>query len=395
MSILQQWTTGMASGSYWNQRKINDSCLFFASDNTDILNKVVSTQLPNQVTGATDYFTVTGIGLNARYRTPDTAAYKTADSDYVFWKTDASESTCDGNRLVGYDFPRILVKYLNVAPYTILWIAILKPGVTVTNDMRDAFDLSVWWDNTFSFHGSLKGNKPLMQQYQWTPETVIPAILTDTSKTYAFFDFRDQTTITKDGSNRVSKVDDKSGSNNHLLQSGADAIKPISGVNGIVTNGTNQILKTASAAYVWPVSIYLVVRQITWTDADVLVAGYDANALFLIARTATPGYKVYTGNYSSLNNNLAVGEWSVVKIQVKDGSTPSKFQIDETAAVTDFFGTTAVPMNGISIGGDSNASLYGNGEFAVGCFCKGYLSSGDEAAIVNYLNPIRDYLNTL
>jgi hypothetical protein len=157
---------------YWTQQKINDNCLFFASHSTDLLSKVVATQLANQVTGATDYFTVTGTGLNARYRTPNTAPYKAADTDYVFWKTDASESTCDGNRLIGYDFPRILVKYLNVSPYTILWLAILKPGVTVTNGMRDAFDLSIWWSNTLSFHGVPKQNKPLFEQYVWTPESV-------------------------------------------------------------------------------------------------------------------------------------------------------------------------------------------------------------------------------
>ena len=160
-----------AGGGYWTQRLINDSCLFFASDSVDILNKVVSTQLPNQVTGSSDFLTVTGSGLNARYRTPDSDIYRTADSDYVFWKTDASESICDGNRLIGYDFPRILVKYLNVAPYTILWIAILKPGVTVTDGMRDAFDLSIWWSDVLSFHGVIKGNR-LSEKAVWTPEVI-------------------------------------------------------------------------------------------------------------------------------------------------------------------------------------------------------------------------------
>lgn len=163
---------------YWTQAKINDSCLFYASHSSDLLSKVAATQLPNQVTGSSDYLTVTGSGLNARYRTPNTADYKTADSDNVFWKTDASESICDGNRLIGYDFPRILVKYLNVSPYTILAIAILKPGVTVTNGMRDAFDLNIWWDNTYSFHGAQKQNKPLAGQYVWTAESV--HVLSDT-----------------------------------------------------------------------------------------------------------------------------------------------------------------------------------------------------------------------
>lgn len=152
--------------SYWTQRTINDSCVFFASDNVDILNKVTSTQLPNQVTGSSDYLTVTGTGLDARYRTPDTDTYRTADSDHAFWKTDASESSCDGNRLIGYDFSRVLVKYLDVAPYTIQWIAILKVGAVITNQMRDAFHLSIWWDDTYSFYGVLKQNR-LSEKSTW------------------------------------------------------------------------------------------------------------------------------------------------------------------------------------------------------------------------------------
>lgn len=163
---------GKSVQPYWTPQRIADTFLFYASDPTNILNKVVSTQLPNQVTGAVDYLTVTGSGLNARYRTPDNATYRTADADYVFWKTDASESTCDGNRLIAYDFPRILVKYLNVAPYTILWIAILKPATVVNNQMRDAFDLSVWWDNTLSAYGNVKENRGIGKSV-WTPESVI------------------------------------------------------------------------------------------------------------------------------------------------------------------------------------------------------------------------------
>lgn len=161
--------------SNWTQQDINTNCLFFASHPTDLLSKVVATQLPNQVTGATDYLTVTGVGLDARYRTPDNATYRTADSDYVFWKTDASESICDGNRLIAYDFPRILVKYLDVSPYTILWIAILKPGVTVTDKMYSAFHLPTFWSGVLNLAGYIKQNRPIAQQYVWTAESVYEA----------------------------------------------------------------------------------------------------------------------------------------------------------------------------------------------------------------------------
>ena len=43
---------GSLSSQYWTQTLINTDCLFYASDNSDLLNKVAATHLPNQVTGA-------------------------------------------------------------------------------------------------------------------------------------------------------------------------------------------------------------------------------------------------------------------------------------------------------------------------------------------------------
>jgi hypothetical protein len=119
-----------------------------------------------------DELTITGSGLNAIYAVPDTAAYKTIDTDYVFHKSNGDISTaCDGNRLIAYDFPRVIVKYLDVSPYTIEYIGILDTGKSVTNKMRDDFHLSIWWDNTLSAYGYTKQNKPIAGQYVWTPES--------------------------------------------------------------------------------------------------------------------------------------------------------------------------------------------------------------------------------
>ena len=161
-------SSGQSCSSYWaNQPEV----LFFANDSVDILNKVVSTQLPNEKVGATDYLTVTGSGLNARYRTPNTTAYKNADTDYCFWKTDASERTCDGNRLIGYDFTRTIVKYLDISPYTIQAIMILSSNVD-TAKMRNDFHLSIWWDNILSAYGYLKGNRGIGQNI-WSPYPIV------------------------------------------------------------------------------------------------------------------------------------------------------------------------------------------------------------------------------
>jgi hypothetical protein len=118
-----------------------------------------------------DILTITGTGLNAIYAVPDTDAYKTRDTDYVFHKSDGSVSTlCDGNRLIAYDFAKIIVKYLDASPYTIEYIGILDTGQSVNNKMRDDFHLSIWWDNVLSDHGVIKQNRGIGQSV-WTAES--------------------------------------------------------------------------------------------------------------------------------------------------------------------------------------------------------------------------------
>jgi len=130
-----------------------------------------------------DILTITGTGLSAIYAVPDATPYIEDDTDFVFHKSDGSVSTlCNGTRLVSYDFSRIMVNYLDVYPYTIQWIAILKlsssPSTTEMNTIRDLYHLSKWWDNTLSAYGAVKGNRTIGKS-TWTAETIpIPWFLT-------------------------------------------------------------------------------------------------------------------------------------------------------------------------------------------------------------------------
>ena len=54
-----------------------------------------------------------------------TAPYETADTDYIWFKTDSSQRTTTTAELIGYDFTRTIVKYANVTPYAIEAIMIL------------------------------------------------------------------------------------------------------------------------------------------------------------------------------------------------------------------------------------------------------------------------------
>jgi len=164
------------SQSNWTQQRIADIFLFYAEDKTNITNQISGGKIYNQVLGSVDYLTIpSGTGLNTIYQTPDNATYRTADSDYCWWKLDSSSSITDGNRLIAYDFTRTIIKYGNISPYTITIIAILKTGRVLTtkeeNFIRDYFQLSIWWNNVSSDHGMTKGNRT-GEQSAWIAESV-------------------------------------------------------------------------------------------------------------------------------------------------------------------------------------------------------------------------------
>ena len=149
---------GTSWSSYWPHQS---EVLFFG-----LYSEISGGQMPNKVTGATDFLTVAGVAGSETYQCPNTAPYQTADTDYIWFKTDVSQRTTTTAELIGYDFTRTIVKYANTAPYAIEAIMILSSDVD-TAKMRDDFDLSVWWDNTLSAHGNVKGNRGVGQNV-WT-----------------------------------------------------------------------------------------------------------------------------------------------------------------------------------------------------------------------------------
>jgi hypothetical protein len=240
-----------------------------------------------------DPMTITGIGLNAIYAVPDTNAYKTRDTDYVFHKSNGDVSTlCDGTRLITYDFAKIIVYYLDVSPYTIQYIGILDTGQSVNNKMRDDFHLSIWWSNTLSFHGDSKGNR-LSSQSVWTAELTYPSILSD-GHTLGFYDSTNLGSITKDPSTgEVSLWKDKLGSGNDLAQTGV-GLYPIWSADGILFDGVNDILSKAFTLSP-PATIYAVLKVLGYTANNIMINGYISN-IYLYQFYSPRGVRGMFGN---------------------------------------------------------------------------------------------------
>ena len=164
---------GSSWESYWASQP---EVLFFG-----LYSEISGGQMPNKVTGSSDYLTVAGAVGSETYQCPNTAPYIAADTDYIWFRTDVSQRTTKTSELIGYDLTRTIVKYANDTPYSIEAIMILTSDVD-TDKMRDDFDLSVWWDNTLSAHGNLKGNRGIGQSV-WTA-IVLSDTFTDTNNVH-------------------------------------------------------------------------------------------------------------------------------------------------------------------------------------------------------------------
>jgi len=83
---------------------------------------------------------------------------------------------------------------------------------------------------------------------------------------WGIYDFRQ---CLKDSYSYVSQITDLSGYNNHLLQATA-LNQGLYTSEGILHDGVNDFYKTLPATLNQPTLIYLVGKEITWTDIDTL-----------------------------------------------------------------------------------------------------------------------------
>lgn len=156
----------------------------------------------------------------------------------------------------------------------------------------------------------------------------------------------DLTTITKDGSNLVSRWNDKLGSGRDLIQV-IGTNQPLWSADGILFDGVDNFMKCAAFTWNQPEFIIIVFKQVTWTINDIIFDGTGAsNRGRLMQRTASPGLSIYAGTQLELNNNLAVNTWGIVRTLFNGAN--SELQINNTAALIG--NTSTQNMNGFILG---------------------------------------------
>lgn len=209
-----------------------------------------------------------------------------------------------------------------------------------------------------------------------------PSIILD-GNTVGWYIAGDLTTITKDGSDFVSRWNDKLGSGHDLIQAtGADQPKWFS-VNGILFPGVQEFMKTAAFTFNQPEMIYIVFKQITWTSLDRFFDGEVAVSGTFYQVTSSPNVSVFAGTGATLNGSFAINTFSIIRILINGAS--SKLIINNETPITGELGATN--MEGFTLGSQGGGiTRFSNIQVKEIILRKVADATQNETAIYNYLS---------
>lgn len=161
--------------------------------------------------------------------------------------------------------------------------------------------------------------------------------------------------VTKNGSDLVSLWGDKSGNGNDLVQA-TETNRPLWSADGILFDGVDNFMKAAAFTLVQPEFIYIVFKQVTWTNGDYILDGNGTNVGYLRQLGVTPELQAYAWTASANDSNLSLNTYGIARVQFNGAS--STFQINENTQITGNFG--AANMGGFTLGSRGDNSTFGN-----------------------------------
>lgn len=325
---------------------IKDKLLFLGS-----YSSIVDGKMPNAL--GSDWITVNGIVGSETYQCPNTAEYKSADKD-LYWFDFSGARAVTSSDMVSYDLSRTFIYYNGASPFNIISIAIAKQDAIFTQEELDTitkyFHLSIFWSGGIEIYGEIKNNATLGKREYAS----LYSILSDGNS--KFYDFTDVSSITKDGSNRVSSVGDMLGSGANLIQA-TQLNQPIFSSEGVTFDGVNDSLQ-ALFSLSQPISIYYAFKQITWVSSAQLLDGNGNRNLAITQNPSSPSLTFWpSGGGGAADSSSAIGQKSIIRI-VANGASSSYIVNDHGNGILNA-GTMAV--NGITLGRRGNfESFYGN-----------------------------------
>jgi hypothetical protein len=171
----------------------------------------------------------------------------------------------------------------------------------------------------------------------------------DTSKV-GWYDQQILSTITKDGSDLISQINDVLGGANNLVPLNA-GLKPLYTAGGIQFAGISN-LQCSVAGLAQPISMYLVIKMNSWALNDIMISDPVSGArIYFYQNDVTPKVRLYANGGGTLGPTpMAIGSYHFVGARFAGAN--STLQIDDAAE-----------LSGVDIGAASPAGYVIGSDF--------------------------------
>jgi len=109
--------------------------------------------------------------------------------------------------------------------------------------------------------------------------------------------------------------------------------------NGVVFDGVNDVLKYMVSGWTTFGTVYAVVKQVSWTNADVLFAYAGTGSVRVAQRTTGEGsspnvHAASSTGYSLAITNLPLDTWGLITLEPITDSTDIIIQLNDNTAIT-------------------------------------------------------------
>jgi hypothetical protein len=176
--------------------------------------------------------------------------------------------------------------------------------------------------------------------------------------------------LTKDGADRISSVDDLSGNARPFTQIAA-LNQPLWVANQLNTkpcirfNGTTEFLTTAVFSVNQPFTMYIVLKQISWTNGDRIISRPDGTQTIIYQNSTTPTIQQFAGGSGPTTTAGTIGNWIILAAVFNNAS--SSLLVNAGNESTGTSGTNSVSglCMGANAGGINNFANIDIAEFVL------------------------------
>jgi hypothetical protein len=210
-------------------------------------------------------------------------------------------------------------------------------------------------------------------------EAIAKKVIED-GNTVGWYDSQKIDTITKDGSDSVSKWADRLESGKDLVQ-GVGTLQPLYTDAGIVFDGISSNVFVDISDFNQPEMIYMVLNTVTYRNGAYFMDGNINNSGIYRFSDAENKTWVFAGFNSGVSDKLLLGVTGIVRILFNGAG--SKFIVNDNTPITGNFGPNN--MRGLTLGSNFGQTNFGNIRFQEVILRNIADSSDNEADIYNYL----------